>query len=244
MMFPYMREAQFLLEEGATPAQVDGALCNWGLAMSILAVDDMAGIDVAFRVNEANKHLRKPGVRVPLVLDRLHAMGRLGQKTGKGWFLYDENRKAKPDPEVEALIEKTAREAGIQRRSIGDEEIIERCIYAMINEGARILEEGLALRASDIDTVYLSGYGFPSYRGGPMWYADTVGLDKIYRRIEQFHQQHGELWTPAPLLKKLAQEGKTFASLDENVGARWPAGRRLSGHREEHLRQSHREERI
>jgi len=142
-------------------------------------------------------------------------MGRYGQKTGRGWYVYDENRKATPDPEVEALIERTAKEAGIERREITDEEIIERCIYIMINEGARILEEGCASRASDIDAIYFSGYGFPAYRGGPMWYADTVGLRKIYDKIEEFHQKHGELWAPAPLLKQLALEGRTFAGWDE-----------------------------
>ena len=116
---------------------------------------------------------------------------------------------------MEALIERTAKEAGIARRPITDEEIIERCIYIMINEGARILEEGHASRASDIDAIYFSGYGFPAYRGGPMWYADTVGVRKICDKIEEFHQKYGELWEPAPLLKRLASEGKTFASLDE-----------------------------
>jgi 3-hydroxyacyl-CoA dehydrogenase len=219
MMFPYMREAQFLLEEGATPTQVDGAMFNWGMAMGILAVDDMAGIDTAVKVNEANKHLLKPGQRVQLVINKLYEMGRLGQKTGKGWFKYDENRKASADPEVEALIEKTAKEAGIKRRTISDQEIVDRCVYAMINEGARILEEGHALRAGDIDTIYLNGYGFPNYRGGPMWYADTVGLKNVLARIEEFHKEHGMLWEPAPLLKRLAEQGKTFASLDEKVSA-------------------------
>jgi len=211
MMFPYMREAQFLIEEGATPAQVDRALNNFGMAMGIFAVDDMGGIDLNWRVQQEYAHLIKPGTRQPLMLRKLFEMGRYGQKTGRGWYLYDENRKATPDPEVEALIERTAREAGIQRRQITDQEIIERCIYVMINEGARILEEGHASRASDIDAIYFSGYGFPAYRGGPMWYADTVGLKKIFDKIVEFH------WEPAPLLKRLAQEGKTFASLDDIV---------------------------
>ncbi len=214
MMFPYMREAQFLAEEGATPSQVDGALYEFGMAMGIFAVDDMGGIDLAWRVRQEYKHLEKPGVRVPVVLEKLFEMGRYGQKTRAGWYRYDENRKATPDPEVHALIENTAREAGIERRLISNQEIIERCIYVLINEGARILEEGHALRAADIDVIYVTGYGFPAYRGGPMWYADTVGLKKVYERIRDFHQQFGELWEPAPLLKKLAERGDTFAGFD------------------------------
>jgi 3-hydroxyacyl-CoA dehydrogenase len=214
MMFPYMREAQFLIEEGATPAQVDRALTNFGMAMGIFAVDDMGGIDLNWRVQQESAHLIRPGTRRPLILQKLYEMGRYGQKTSRGWYVYDENRKAAPDPEVEALIEKTAKAAGIGRRQIGDQEIIERCVYIMINEGARILEEGIASRPGDIDAIYFSGYGFPAWRGGPMWYADTVGLKKICSRIEEFHQKHGDLWAPAPLLKKLASEGGTFASLD------------------------------
>lgn len=214
MMLPYMREAQFLVEEGATPAQVDQALCDWGMAMGIFAVDDMGGLDVQWHVREERKAFEKPGLRQPLVLDELYRMGRLGQKTGAGWYRYDGNRKPAPDPEVLALVENAARENGIPRRTITTDEILERSIYIMINEGARILEEGHALRASDIDTIYLTGYGFPPYRGGPMWYADTVGLRKVYRRIEEFHSLHGELWAPAPLLKHLAEEGSTFAAFD------------------------------
>ena len=208
MLLPYMREAQFLVEEGATPWAVDQALYEWGMAMGVFAVDDMAGIDVGWRVTEAHKHLRQTGGRVPLVMEKLYRMGRLGQKTGRGWYKYDENRKASPDVEVEALIGETARAAGIERREIGAKEIVERCIYALVNEGARILEEGYALRASDIDTIYLTGYGFPSYRGGPMWYAGEVGLAEVYRRVCEFRERHGALWEPAPLLARLAGEGK------------------------------------
>jgi 3-hydroxyacyl-CoA dehydrogenase len=214
MMLPYMRETQFLVEEGATPEQVDRALYEWGMAMGIFAVDDLGGIDVQWHVRQEHKHMEPSGLRQSLVLDKLYRMGRLGQKTGAGWYRYDENRKAIPDPEVVALIEQTAKEAGIARRTIGTEEIIERSIYSLVNEGARILEEGYALRASDLDTVYLTGYGFPAYRGGPMWYADTVGLDKVYRRVEEFHARFGALWEPAPLLKRLAEQGETFAGLD------------------------------
>jgi 3-hydroxyacyl-CoA dehydrogenase len=215
MMLPYMREAQFLVEEGATPEQVDRALYNFGMAMGIFAVDDMGGIDVQWHVlHEAPKHFQPEGVRKPLVLDKLYHLGRLGQKTGSGWYRYDENRKASPDPETLELIERTAKEAGIHRRPITDEEIVERCMYIMINEGAKILEEGYALRAADIDVIYVTGYGFPGYHGGPMWYADTVGLKKVRDRIREFHAQHGKFWEPAALLEKLANAGETFASYD------------------------------
>jgi len=214
MMLPYMREAQFLVEEGSTPEQVDKALTDFGMAMGIFAVDDMGGIDLAYRVKQEYAHLRKPGERVPLVLDKLYEMGRLGQKRGMGWYRYDESRAPIPDPEVNALIEKTANEAGIARRAIPPEEIIERCVYIMINEGAQILEEGHAQRAADIDVIYCTGYGFPSYRGGPMWYADTVGLKNVYARVHDFHQRYGHLWEPAPLLKRLAEEGRSFADWD------------------------------
>ncbi|MBZ5665320.1 MAG: enoyl-CoA hydratase/isomerase family protein [Acidobacteriia bacterium] len=215
MMFPYMREAQFLVEEGATPEQVDAVLTDFGMAMGIFAVDDMAGIDVAWRVRQEFRHLEQPGVRKPLVADQLYAMNRLGQKTGKGWYRYGEDRKPVPDPEVHSLIEETARKAGIPRRRISNEEIIERTIFAMINEGVRILDEGYALRAGDIDTIYLNGYGFPNYRGGPMWYADTVGLRTISTRIKEYQRAHGKLWEPAALLERLIAEGRTLSSWDE-----------------------------
>jgi 3-hydroxyacyl-CoA dehydrogenase len=219
MMLPYMREAQFLVEEGATPEQVDRALTHFGMAMGIFAVDDMGGIDVQWHVLQESKHLRPDGARKPLVLDQLFHMGRLGQKTGAGWYRYGDDRKPMPDPAVHELIEKTANEAGIASRNITDDEIIERCIYIMINEGAKILEEGFALRAADIDVIYLTGYGFPAYRGGPMWYADTVGLKKVRDRIAEFHRRHGEFWAPAPLLNKLADAGETFASWDAKQDA-------------------------
>jgi 3-hydroxyacyl-CoA dehydrogenase len=140
----------------------------------------------------------------------LFEAGRIGLKGGAGWYKYDEKRRPVPDPEVPKMVRKWAEEAGIAQRKVEPEEIVERCLYAMINEGARVLEEGYALRAGDIDTIYVNGYGFPNYRGGPMWYADTVGLKKIYERVSEFHKQLGALWTPAPLLKKLAEEGGTF----------------------------------
>jgi 3-hydroxyacyl-CoA dehydrogenase len=217
MFGPYRREAQFMMEEGATVEAIDQAMYDFGMAMGPLAVGDLAGLDVGWRIRKEFKHLEKPGVRQPLSEDKLCEMGRYGQKTGAGWYKYDENRRAIVDPEVEANVRKWAAEAGIKQHEISKEEIVDRLIYALVNEGARILEEGFALRAVDIDIIYLTGYGFPAYRGGPMWYADTVGLKKVYARIEEFHKQHGELWEPAPLLKKLAEQGKGFADLDKEA---------------------------
>src|SRR5579863_1936633 len=214
MFGPYRREAQFLVEEGASIEAVDRALTDFGMAMGPLATGDLAGLDVGWRIRKEYRHLEKPGVRQPFAEDRLCELGRYGQKTGAGWYRYDDNRRPILDPEVNEMVRSWAREAGVAQRKLSSEEIVDRCIYALVNEGARILDEGIALRAVDIDIIYLNGYGFPAYRGGPMWYADTVGLDKVYRRISEFHQQHGELWEPAPLLKRLAEEGKTFAELN------------------------------
>jgi 3-hydroxyacyl-CoA dehydrogenase len=220
MFHPYQREAQFLLEEGATVEQVDAALTDFGMAMGPLAVGDLAGLDVGWRIRKEYRHLEPTGRRVPLVADRLCEMGRYGQKTGAGWYRYAEGSRVRlADPEVERLIEESARGAGIARRTIAPEEIVERTIYALVNEGARILEDGIALRAVDNDIVYVHGYGFPAYRGGPMWYADTVGLKQVYDRVRQFEQQHGDLWTPAPLLKRLAESGQTFADRDKESGS-------------------------
>ncbi len=215
MLAPYGREAIFLVEEGAKPQDVDGALYEFGLAMGYLSMSDLAGIDVGWRVRQEAKHLEKPGLRYPIVADKLYDLGRYGQKTGAGFYNYDENRNRIPDPEIEAMIKETATEAGIEQREISKDEIVERTMYALINEGAKILEEGIALRAVDVDIIYLNGYGFPMWRGGPMFYADTVGLKNVYDRISEFHAQHGEHWEPAPLLKQLAEQGKTFADFDK-----------------------------
>jgi 3-hydroxyacyl-CoA dehydrogenase len=215
MFGPYRREAQFLVEEGASIEAVDRAMVDFGMAMGPLAVGDLAGLDVGWRIRKEFKHLEQPGVRKPLLEDRLVEMGRFGQKTGAGWYRYDENRKAQLDPAVEELIARVRQEAGITPREIGPEEITDRLLFALVNEGARILEEKIALRAVDIDIVYLNGYGFPAYRGGPMFHADTVGLAKVHARVCEFHQQHGVLWSPAPLLEQLAREGRSFASFDK-----------------------------
>jgi 3-hydroxyacyl-CoA dehydrogenase len=220
MFGPYRREAQFLIEEGADVQAVDQALVEFGNAMGPLATGDLAGLDVGWRIRKEYRHLEKPGIRQPFAEDRLCEMGRYGQKTLRGWYCYDENRRPSPDPELPALLRQWSAEAGIPQREISAAEIVDRCVYALVNEGARILEEGYALRAVDIDIIYLNGYGFPAYRGGPMWHADTVGLRKVYARVCEFHQQHGELWAPAPLLKRLAEADKTFAAFDkEQVAA-------------------------
>jgi 3-hydroxyacyl-CoA dehydrogenase len=219
MFGPYRREAQFLVEEGASIEAVDKALYDYGMAMGPLATGDLAGLDVGWRIRKEYKHLQKPGVRQPFTEDKICELGRYGQKTGAGWYKYDEQRRPSVDPEIVEKIRQWVAEAGVPQRQISSEEIVDRCLYALVNEGARILEEGYALRAVDIDIIYLNGYGFPAHRGGPMWYADTVGVKKVYERVCEFHKQHGELWAPAPLLKQLAEQGKSFAEFKKEQGA-------------------------
>ena len=218
MFHPYTREANFLVEEGAPAQEVDAALYEWGMAMGPLAVVDLAGLDVGYRIRQEFKHTELPGVRYPLASDVLVEAGRLGQKTRAGFYRYDENRAASPDPEAERLIREAARAAGIPQRAINRDEILERCLYALINEGAALLEEGFAIRSVDIDIVFINGYGFPAWRGGPMKYADLTGLGKVYERIAHWHHLRGHHWKPAPLLERLAREGKTFADYDRAQG--------------------------
>jgi len=210
MLHPYMREAAFLIEEGATPAQVDQALYGFGLAMGPFAMGDMAGLDVGWRIRKAQEATRPKDLRYSPVGDRICEMGRFGQKTGAGYYKYEPgSRTPVPDPEIEKLIRDVAREQGIEQREVTDEEIVERCVYALVNEGAKCLEEGMALRASDIDVIYCTGYGFPVYRGGPMFHAQEVGLDKVLARIEAFRAAHGDaFWKPADLLVERAKAGK------------------------------------
>jgi 3-hydroxyacyl-CoA dehydrogenase len=215
MLHVYGREAALLIQEGALPQQVDGVITKFGFAMGPCQTSDLAGIDVGWRIRKEQPK-PPPGERYSgAVADRLAEMGRFGQKTNAGFYKYEAgSRTPIPDPEVEAIIQSVSKELGIERRAISDDEIFERCLYAMINEGAKILEEGIALRASDIDTVWINGYGFPPHRGGPMFYADTVGLSKIHATVQKFADKFGKVWKPSALLEKLAKADQTFASLD------------------------------
>ena len=213
MLEQYLRQAMFLLEEGASPVQVDQALERFGMAMGPFRVSDLAGNDVGWYIRK-RRYVEKPTVVYSRIADRLCELGRFGQKTGLGWYRYQSgSRDALPDPAVNALIADYRQEHRFTPRRIADDEIVERCIFALVNEGAQLLDERIALRASDIDVVYLSGYGFPRYRGGPMFHADTVGLYNVVRTLRRFAANpHGDpgFWRPAPLLAKLAAESKTF----------------------------------
>jgi 3-hydroxyacyl-CoA dehydrogenase len=210
MFEQYRREAQFLVEEGASPRQVDEALRAFGMAMGPLATGDLVGLDVAYRIRKLFEARMPPGGRRPLIEDELYAMGRLGQKTGAGWYRYSSARVAEDDPEVERLIEETRRDAGLSPRPFTPQEIVERTVFALVNEGARILEEGIATRTSDIDVVWLHGFGFPAWRGGPLWYASSLGLPYVIERLAEFERTAGPHWAPAPLLGNLARQGRAL----------------------------------
>jgi len=203
-------EAVSLVNEGASPQQVDKVLTDLGYPMGQFAMSDLAGIDVGYRIREER---RNAGEEVPASwLDKLAENGRLGQKTGAGVYLYEDgSRKPVPDPEVDNLIADFRREQNITPREISDQEILERCLYVMINEGAKILEEGIADRAADIDTVWIYGYGFPKDLGGPMTWANSIGLEKVLDTISRFHETRGgEQWRPAALLRKLVESSQLF----------------------------------
>ncbi len=216
MLTGYGREAQLLLLEGCTPQQVDATLEKFGMAMGPVAMGDLAGLDVGYKARQSRK-TEGDDPRPYAVSTRLVESGRLGQKTGAGYYQYDSETRARlPDPVVEAMIREEAAKFGIEQRKIGAEEIIARCLYPLVNEGAKILEEGIAQRASDIDIVYVFGYAFPAAKGGPMFYADQVGLEDVYASILEFQQKHGESnWRPAKLLRELAESGGSFADWDK-----------------------------
>jgi 3-hydroxyacyl-CoA dehydrogenase len=211
MIEQYSRQAGFLLEEGCLPEQVDKAIENFGFAMGPFRMGDMAGNDIGWAIRK-RRYVERPDMKYSKTADKLCEMGRYGQKTSAGWYDYKPgDRKPYPSQLVNDMIIQHSKDIKVKRRKISDQEIVERLVYSMVNEAARILEEGIAQRASDIDMVYLTGYGFPLYRGGPMFYADTVGLPNVVAAMKKYAKgRHGEFWKPAPLLAKLAKKGKTF----------------------------------
>ena len=217
MLYSYGRENQFLLLEGAAPEQIDQAMFDWGMAMGPNAVGDLAGLDVGYKVRQERTDL-PDDPRFYRIADLLVEQGRFGQKTGKGMYLYaDGSRNPARDPEIQTLINNESEKLGITRRDIEPQEIIERCIYGLITEGAQILEDGIAARSSDIDVIWTNGYGFPRHRGGPMHYADTVGLAAVYEKVCEFRDRFGaEFWEPPSLLKDLAGKDRRFSDFDKS----------------------------
>jgi 3-hydroxyacyl-CoA dehydrogenase len=211
MIEQYSRQAGFLLDEGALPQQVDRAMEKFGMAMGPFRMGDLAGNDIGWAIRK-RRYVEKPEITYSKSADLLCEFGRYGQKTGAGWYDYRPgDRTAHPSPVVNDMIEKHSADIGLTRRKISDNEIVERLVYALVNEGARILEEGIAAKASDIDIVYLAGYGFPVWRGGPMFHADTVGLYNVLAAMRRYAKGHeGKAWEPAPLLVELAESGKSF----------------------------------
>jgi 3-hydroxyacyl-CoA dehydrogenase len=213
MIEQYGRQAGFLLDEGCTPAQVDRAIEKFGWAMGPFRMGDLAGNDIGWAIRK-RRHQEQPDMRYSKTADLLCELGRFGQKTGAGWYDYKPGKRdAIPNKDVEAMIVKHRESLGIKPRKISDEEIVQRLNFALVNEAAHILEEGIASKASDIDMVYISGYGFPIFRGGPMNYADELGLFNVVQAMQRFAtnpHDDAEFWKPAPLLAKLAAEGKTF----------------------------------
>jgi 3-hydroxyacyl-CoA dehydrogenase len=214
MLGGYTRQAGEIILQGATPYQVDKVIQQFGMPMGPFQMNDLVGLDLGWR---ARKLAGMKPEDVPItarVADKLCDLGRFGQKTNRGYYIYPEGSRAgQPDPEVVQLVEQTSAELGIARREIPDEEVLKRCLYPLINEGARILEAGIAIRPCDIDIVYINGYGFPEVTGGPMFWADQQGLPGILEDIRKFQQDYGDFWKPAPLLERLVAEGKTFGSL-------------------------------
>lgn len=211
MLADYIRESHFLIEEGAFPADVDRVLKDFGFAMGLFTMTDMSGLDIGVeskrKAREANLQDRRYSYVGLLPVD----MGRLGQKTGAGWYSYEPgDRTPHRDPEMDAAIVEYSARLGIDRRAVTDEEILNRVLYALVNRAAWLLEKGIADKATDIDAVYATGYGFPKDRGGPLYWADSVGLATVLEGIERLRAEHGDLWEPAPLLIKLARSGSTF----------------------------------
>jgi 3-hydroxyacyl-CoA dehydrogenase len=204
MLFTRQAEAERLILEGATPWQVDQVIYDFGFPMGPFAMSDLAGLDIGWqKETSASRSVR----------EMLCERGRFGQKSGKGYYVYDpESRASSPDPEVEEIIADFARKKGVEQRQVSDEEILHRCLFPMVNEGAKILDEGIAVRSSDIDVIWVNGYGWPVYRGGPMhWGENAVGLPRIVDAYRELREQYGDHWRISPLLERLAAEGKGFA---------------------------------
>ena len=217
MLGGYTRQAGEIILHGALPEQVDKVIVDFGFNMGPFAMNDLVGLDLGWRARRMAGTTDKP--LTTIVPDKLCDLGRFGQKTNAGFYTYAEgSRQGQPDPAVAKIIEDTSAQLGFSRRVIDEGEILKRCLYPLVNIGAQLLDDGIALRASDIDVVYIHGYGFPKYRGGPMYYADQVGLDNVYRDILAFHQEYGDAWRPAPLLKRLAEEGGSFAAWNNKAG--------------------------
>jgi len=211
MLYAYRRQADFLLEEGALPQQVDQALRDFGMAMGPFQIGDLAGLDIGWRIRKRQAATRPKNLRYSPIADRLCEQGRFGQKTGAGWYRYEKGgRTPVPDPEVEALVLSVSAELGFTRREIADEEIVTRCFGALVNEGALLLEEGVAARSGDIDVIWIHGYGFPRHVGGPMHWADGFGLPKIASSVDRMHAEQGDLVRPSELLRQLARDGRGF----------------------------------
>jgi 3-hydroxyacyl-CoA dehydrogenase len=209
----YWREAEFLVEEGASPYDVDKTLYDFGMPMGPFAVADLVGLDVGQLIRKTQRLKLPQGARVSAIEDAIVATGRLGQKSRGGWYNYGANaRSGAPDPEILGLIARYRQELGFTPRAIPAEEIIARCIYSVINEGAKELEEGIAIRSSDIDVAAVYGYGFPAWRGGPMQYADEIGLPVVGAAVERFHGAQGYWWEPSKLLLDLAKSGRKFGA--------------------------------
>lgn len=214
MLYAYRRQAEFLLEEGALPDHIDKVIYEFGFPMGPFAMGDLAGLDVGYLVRQHRRKTKPSNDRYSFIGDRIVEMGRHGQKNRMGWYLYEEgSHKPIPDPQIEKLIVGISEELGIARRQVSDREILERCMYTLINEGAKILGEGIAIRPSDVDLIWIYGYGFPIGKGGPMFYADQVGVKEIHEVMKRLYDEHGEMLRPAPLLEELAKSGRSFADL-------------------------------
>jgi 3-hydroxyacyl-CoA dehydrogenase len=216
----YRRHAEYLVEDGASPEEIDSALEAYGFAMGIFSVSDMSGLDIAFAMRKRRGQTRDPGERYVTIPDRLCAAGRLGRKSGAGWYAYSATGKRRPDPYTASIIDTERRAKGIQPRKFTAQKIVRRLLAVMANEGARELSEGIALRPSDIDLAFVNGYGFPKWKGGPMWAADQIGLPIILQEMETAHEAGGVGSEPAPLIVELARSGKSFADLQNNQNPR------------------------